>query len=190
MEKLNCLKRSIVCIITIIMSLIVTACSVEKGSAPIPSIAEISVNDMGEDYKTYHIEQLYVLEKYAFITADEYEDIESGYSDITYRVYTADQPMDKYELFEEYYIVMFQDNSGEFHLASLSIRDFDISEQLAAATSEEPQIISANVAAAAKYNITEFNSRDKEINMLTNETLNAYSAEHNIPYEGILMIYK
>lgn len=71
----------------------------EKESAK--GLSDISVNDLNDTF---------TFGKYMFITIDEYDDIYSGYTDVDYFVYTADQPMDNHDLFEEYYVAMFYDS--------------------------------------------------------------------------------
>lgn len=149
------------------------------------------------DYHVYYIEDLYILERYAFQTADEYDDIESGYTDITFRVYSGDQPMDKYELHSEYYVVMFHDKNGEPHLASLSVSaSKDMSSVLNACgsgtyTFEDPLTVSACVGAYyASANEALQNRNDIEIGELRESRLAAYSGESGIPYDGLCLGYR
>ena len=92
-----------------------------NGSADkIENISEIDVSAVNDSTKIY-FEEIEILERYAFETVYEYNDSENSYSDTTYYVYDDSQPMDKNELFTEYYIVKFCDNSGKEYITSLSV---------------------------------------------------------------------
>lgn len=167
-----------------------------KTPDPITDITTVFVEDIKEEWDSYYIEELHVLKRYAFVTEDVYYDSESGYEDITYRVYAGDEAMDKYDLFNEHYIVMFYDNSGTPHLASMSVSASKNMSTLlntcedASYSLNHPLTISACVGAANDTKETFTISRDEDLHLLKEEHLNAYSLEHDIPYEGIQMSYK
>ena len=185
MKKSNntLVKIIVICICITFAAFLVFSLLEKQAPKEITDITTITADQIGEGYKPYYIEELHIIERYAFMTIDDYTDSE-GYSSTSYYPHAADEPMDEYELWEEYYIVMFYDSSGTPHLASLTTRDFE-------KVSQESSVISACVSATSEPADTTFmNNYDKKILELREESLNAYSAESGIPYEGIRMEYK
>ncbi len=154
----------------------------------ITDITIVSVDDIGE-YKPFYIENLQIVKRYAFKTVDSYTDSD-GYSDNSYYAYRADDPMDEYELFEEYYIVVFTDISGSRHLASMTVRPYK-SKSVDFNSSDGNLMISACVSATGEPENTLFlNSYDKKILQFRDEAIANYAKESSIPYEGINMVYQ
>lgn len=133
------------------------------------SAINISVLD---EHTVLYVEDLEVLERYAFQTVDEYQDSEGSYSDTTYYVYDASHPMDGHELFAEYYIVKFSDKTGKEYIASLSVSADD---HIAPALKNTPLQISACVSALPGANTAFLNANDKQLAELREAALNDYA---------------
>lgn len=143
----------------------------------IEDISDIVVSDITE-YSTVYIEELDVLERYAFKTKDEYKDSEGTYTEVNYYVYDASSPMDDNELFAEFYIVKFLDKTGQEQLASLSVSsDKDIAESL----NKCPTTISACIGVSPVSNSQLLNSYDKELRQIREQSLLEYSTKSELP---------
>lgn len=198
MKKGTAIILIIASVYLLFFGIVMTAVSFLPAKAPeVPAdMADSAFEDI-VDYDVYYIEELYILERYAFQTADEYDDIESGYTDITFRVYSGDQPMDKYDLDSEYYVVLFHDKYGKPHLASLYVNaDKDMSSVLNACgngmyTLEDPLSVSACVGAYySSTNEALLNRNEIEIGELRESRLSAYSEDCGIPYDGLRLGYR
>ena len=153
----------------------------------IENITEIQVSDLGDSSVVY-FDRLNVVQRYAFQTIDEYEDSESGYSDVTYRVYDASQPMDRYDLHSEYYIVSFSDKSGTEYITSMSVY---AEKSIRDVLSNTPVTIPACVTASRITGDSAFlNTNDKELIQLRETVLDAYAQQTGIARADIRLSYQ
>lgn len=188
--KSNSLRNVILTAIFIpLIAIIIIFICADCEPKEITDITAISVDEIGEDYKPYYIEQLQILERYAFKTVDSYESTD-GYSDDTYYAHRGDEPMDEYELFTEYYIVLFQDKSENPYLASMSVSsEAEMSELLN--STDGTLVIPACVSISSqKPNETFLNNYDLKILDMKCEKLQEYSQKLDIPNKSLNMVYK
>lgn len=139
--------------------------------------SDIIVSDI-TDYSIVYIEELNVLERYAFKTKDEYKDSEGTYTEVNFYVYDASSPMDNNELFAEYYIVKFRDKTGQEQIASLSVSS---DEEIATSLSKCPTTISACIGVSPVSNSKLLNSYDKELKQIREQSLLEYSTTSELP---------
>ena len=78
-----------------------------------------SISQM-QERTVFYIEDLEVLERYAFKTVEERSDADGQPEESVYYVYDASQPMDEHTLLSEYYVVKFADEEREY-IASLTV---------------------------------------------------------------------
>ena len=140
------------------------------------TITEIEISQAKASSKMY-LEELEVLERYAFQTIYEYEDSEGIYSDVTYYVYEDSHPMDRNQLFGEYYIVKFRDKTGTEYITSLSVSAY---RSVAPLLAEAPVTIPACVGVRPIENRYPENSNDRELYVLQEAALDAYAQESGI----------
>lgn len=124
-----------------------------------------------------YLEDLEVLERYAFQTVHEYADSEGIYSEVTYHVYEASQPMDGNHLFGEYYIAKFRDKTGTEYITSLSVSAY---RPVAPLLAKAPITISACVGVRPIENMYPQNTNDQELFVLQEAALDAYARESGI----------
>lgn len=146
----------------------------------------INILDINE-YTVLYVENLEILERYAFQTVYEYRDSEGTYTDTTYYVYDAFQPMDKHELFAEYYIVKFNDKTGKEYIASLSV---DADDDIALSLRNTPLQISACVGVSPVSTATFLNTNDKQVHELRESSLSKYSQQSQIESAHITLGYQ
>lgn len=152
----------------------------------VENASNINISDIDE-YTILYVENLEVLEQYAFKTMYEYRDSEGTYTDTTYYVYEASHPMDKNKLFAEYYIVKFRDKNNKEYIASLSVAaDDDIVSSL----KNTPLQISACVGASPVSSTTLLNTYDKQLRELRETSLNNYSQQSQIEKAHISLEYQ
>jgi hypothetical protein len=98
--------------------------------------------------------------------------------------------MDKNELFAEYYIVKFCDNSGKEYITSLSVL---AKKKVASSLKNTPLKISACTGATPVSNDELpdqlVNSNDKQLLELREKSLNGYSQNNNVPRAGFTLGY-
>lgn len=140
-----------------------------------------------DDYTTIYCEELEILNRYAFETVYEYTDSEGTYIDTTYYVYDASEPMDKNELFAEYYIVKISDKTGNEYIASLIV---SADKDMASTLTKTPLKISACVWASPISNPKLSNSDDKQLYQLRETALNEYSKNSKIERAPITLTYQ
>ena len=152
-------------------------------------IQNMDVVDISEirETSTFFVEDLEVLQRYAFETVHEYEDSESGYSDTDYYVYSDSQPMDKNDLFGEYYIVKFTDKTGTEYITSLSVL---ANKDIAPSLRNGPVRLDACVGASLIAETKLLNSNDKDLHRLREEALDAYARESQLPRANITLGYQ
>lgn len=154
-------------------------------STAVVCASDIDIGDIDE-YTILYFEDLEVLSRYAFETVYEYRDSEGSYTDTTYYVYDASQPMDKNELFAQYYIVKFQDMNNTY-ITSLSVAaDKDITSSL----KETPLRISACVGASTISTSAFSNASDDQLRDLRETALNDYAKQHQIQRAHITLGYQ
>ena len=93
----------------------------KQDNIKVENASNANISDI-DDYTILYVENLEVLKRYAFETVYEYRDSEGSYTDTTYYVYEDSQPMDKHELFAEYYIVKFCDKNNKEYIERLIVR--------------------------------------------------------------------
>lgn len=153
-------------------------------SSKIEDGAKIDISDIDE-YTVLYFEELEVVGRYAFQTADEYSDSDSGYTDTTYYVYEGDQPMDSHELHAEYYIVKFSDSSNEYITSLCVAADQDVDS-----LKNTPVRISACVSAAPASNSSLQNENDKKLQELREDALDAYAEDSGIERVHVTFSYQ
>lgn len=183
-------------IVFIILSIIMIIGGVEflvfaavyNPTAPeVPNTADIDLYDI-EQYTTVYFDKIDVLERYAFKTMHEYKDSEGSYTDTTYYVYDASQPMDKNELISEYYIVKISDKNGGEYITSLSI---DTSKDIYTTVKNAPIQISACVGASpAPLNDLSPDTTEGQLKILRETSLKEYSEKSQIPTAPVILAYK
>ena len=150
-------------------------------------VTELDISRVKETVTVY-IEELDVLERYAFQTLYEYADSEGIYTDVKYYVYEASHPMDDNQLFGEYYIVKFKDKTGTQYITSLSVSAYkDIGPTLKNA----PVTVSACVGMQPVQGPNSFtNSNDRELYDLREAALDAYSQKTGIRRANVTLGYQ
>ncbi len=139
----------------------------------VENASDVTISDIDE-YTILYVENLEVLERYAFKTVYEYRDSEGTYTDTTYYVYEDSHPMDKHELFAEYYIVKFHDKNNKEYIASLSVAADD---DIASSIKNTPLQISACVGVSPISSTTLLNTYDKQLHEIRETSLNNYSQQ-------------
>ena len=152
----------------------------------VENASDISIADINE-HTILYVENLEILERYAFKTVEEYRDSEGTYVDTTYYVYEASHPMDNHELFAEYYIVKFCDKNNKEYLASLSVAADD---DIAGSLKNTPLQISACVGAAPLSNSALLNTYDEQLKELRKTALNHYSQQSQTEQAHISLGYQ
>lgn len=188
------MKKGIAVFLTIVYVLIVIGaieCAifaiVYKGdNIQVENASDMNISDIDE-YTILYVENLEILERYAFETVYEYRDSEGSYTDITYYVYEASHPMDEHELFAEFYIVKFRDKTNKEYIASLSV---DADDDIASSLKNTPLQISACVGAAPFSNTAFSNANDKQLRELRETSLNNYSQQTQIEKANITLGYQ
>lgn len=188
------MKKGIAVFLTIVYVLIVIGaieCAifaiVYKGdNIQVENASDINISDIDE-YTILYVENLEILERYAFETVYEYRDSEGSYTDITYYVYEASHPMDEHELFAEFYIVKFRDKTNKEYIASLSV---DADDDIASSLKNTPLQISACVGAAPFSSTAFSNANDKQLRELRETSLNNYSQQTQIEQANITLGYQ
>ncbi len=153
----------------------------------IKNASDISLSDIDE-HTTIYIEDFEILERYAFKTVYEYSDSEGSYSSDTYYVYEATHPMDKNELFAEYFIVKFCDKNNKEYITSLCI---DASNEIASSLKNVPLQISACVWTLYPSSATALSSEtDKQLIEIRETSLNNYSQQSQIERAPVIFEYQ
>ena len=153
----------------------------------VENVSDINISNIDE-HTVLYIEDLEILERYAFETLYEYRDSEGGYTDTTYYVYEDSHPKDEHELFAEYYIVKFCDKSDNEYVASLSV---SASDDVASLLEDAPLQISACVGAVPISSSTVLsNENDKQLIELREDSLNKFSEKSQIERANVTLGYK
>lgn len=158
----------------------------------IQNMADVNVSVM-EQYSTVYIDELYILDRYAFETIHEYrKDYETGYSsDPVYFAYEGSQPMDKNELFVEYFVVKFTDQSGKEYVASMSVL---AGKRYSPSLKELPLKISAVAGAGIPSDGDIYfdfdDSNDAKLFRWKTAALDKYAESLQIPQAGITLGYQ
>lgn len=155
-------------------------------TAEVKNMSDISAYGVA-DYTVLYFEELEVLERYAFKTEYEYRDSEGTYEETDYFVYDASQPMDDNELFAEYYIVKFSDNTGKEFVTSLCVR-MDKSHKPDLATLPAQISCCAYVATISDNALA--NSYDVELANLRRAAINEYSGKTGASAASVALEYK
>lgn len=177
---------SVLMIVGAVMCLIFSAAYQDDPGA-VAYVTDLDVSRVKESASVY-MEELEVLERYAFQTIHEHEDSDGIYSDVQYYVYDASQPMDSNRLFGEYYIVKFRDKTGEAYITSLSVSAF---KRVAPSLRDAPVTISACVGMHPLQEDSAFtNNNDLELHALREAALDAYAQKTGIRRAGITLGYQ
>ncbi len=168
------------------IELLIFSSTYRESTPKIKEISKINISDI-TDYTTLYIENLEIIERYAFKTEDEYKDSEGTYTEINYYVYDAMQPMDDNELSSEYYIVKFKDKSGKEYVSSLSVSaDKTIAKKL----KNCPLSTSACVGAAPISSNKLLNSYDVKLSDLRDSALTEYANNFEVTCANITLGYQ
>lgn len=189
MKKKPSTFRTILSVLMIIGAVMCLIFSVmyQENPGQVAYITELDVSRAKETVTVY-IEELEVLERYAFQTIHEHEDSDGIYSDVQYYVYDASQPMDSNRLFGEYYIVKFRDKTGEAYITSLSV---SASKTVAPTLHGAPVTISACVGMQPLQADGAFtNNNDIELHALREAALDAYSQKTGIRRANVTLGYQ
>ena len=193
-KRCETMKKGISIFLTIVYVLMIIgaiecaifAITYKGDNIKVENASDINLSDIDE-YTILYVENLEILERYAFKTVYEYRDSEGTYTDTTYYVYEASHPMDKHKLFAEYYIVKFRDKNNKEYIASLSVAADD---DIASSLKNTPLQISACVGASPFSSTTFLNTYDKQLRELRETSLNNYSQQSQIERTHITLGYQ